>query len=368
VVHLTTVDIALCLLNAEGRHGAYAPFSIDTASSDIVSELQDSLRLGPGDIAHLGHARDLSVDEVVRFHTEAYERLGTRLAITGRSNAVRPLEKALDIEVRAAVPVVSSIRAAMTRAVFAASNRKQADKTFAAAVMRVVAEGDLVEAEVRRLALATALHDVVDLSDVWVEARGGGQDVLIFGHRKLMQDITHDWTGMSLVNELEHTIGHPVAAGIGLGGSARRSMELAESALKRAVREGGRCAFVLTDEGVVIGPLATAAHSSVHRFRTEDADVTALSKTLGFSVPTVTRLLSYESKLGGEAVSANDIARELQLSPPSGRRIIRVLAEHDLAVPVGISQPAGRGRPTNLFRLHMGDRAAHPNGDHKKTP
>lgn len=357
VVRLTAVDVALCLLRAGQLGHATTPMSIDTAAAEIVTELVDQLGLDAGRVAHLAHSRDLGIDDVVAFHRAAHDRMGTAIAITGRSNAQVALDAELSIPVLPAVPVVSSIRSAMNRAVLAAANRRQADKSFAAAVFRIVSHGDLVESEVRRLAMARTLHGIVGLSDAWVEARSGGQDVLVFGHRRLMQTITHDWTAIPLAHDLEHEIGHPIAIGVGLGGSARRSVEFAESALNRAVRAGGRCGFVVSEEGVVIGPMTSATDSTPrHRFRSEDADVTSLAKELGFGIPTVTRLLDYEHELRGDAVSASDLARVLQLSPPSGRRIARALDQHGLLIPAGTAQPAGRGRPTNLFRLNLGGR------------
>jgi hypothetical protein len=354
VVRLTSVDVALCLLRAQELGKRVTPMSIDTAAPEIIAELVDQLGLDPDQVAHLAHSRDLDIDDIVAFHRDAHDRTGTTIAITGRSNAVAELEAQLNIPVIPAVPVVSSIRSAMNRAVLAAANRRQADKSFAAAVFRVVARGDLVESEARRLAMAHALHDIIDLSDAWVEARSGGHDVLVFGHRRLMQTLTHDWTAFPLAHDLEREVGHPIAIGIGLGGSARRSVEFAETALNRAVRAGGRCGYVLSDEGVVIGPLTgTVKATSHHRFRSEDADVTNLARELGFGIPTITRLLNYEHELRGTAVSAAELGRELMLSPQSGRRIARALDQHGLLIAAGASQAAGRGRPTNLFRLNL---------------
>jgi len=359
VVRLTSIDVAICLLRARDRNLPIVPVSIDTADGLIVSELVEQLGLDRSQVAHLPHNRDLDLQEILAFHRDAHARLGTSLAITGRSNATQTLDEQLHIPVFAAVPVVSSIRAAMNRAVLAASNRHQADKGFAAALFRVVSTGDLVESEIRRLSLAKSLHDVVDLNDAWVEARSGGHDVLVFGHRRLMQTLTREWTSIPIAHELERQVGFPIAIGVGLGNSARRSVEFAEAALDRAVRDGGRCGYVVSEDGVVIGPMSAASEAPRrHRFRSEDIDVTSLAKELALSIPTITRLLGFERRLQGQAISASEMARELRLSPPSGRRIARKLDEHGLVTWAGVAQPAERGRPTKLFRLNMLPRIA----------
>lgn len=354
VVRLTAVDITLCLLRARALEEPITPLSIDTVSVEIVDEIVEQLGLDADLVTHLPHNRDLGVDDVVAFHRAAHDRLGTSIAITGRSNAEADLTAQLDIPVFPAVPVTSSIRSAMNRAVLSAANRRQADKSFAAAIFRIVAEGDLLESETRRLAMAHALHEMVDLSDAWVEARSGGQDVLVFGHRRLMQRLTHDWTALPLAHELERRVGQPIAIGIGLGGSARRSVEYAEAAMNRSVRDGGRCGFVVSEGGVVIGPMAGVGDQpQTHQFRFDDAALADFAREVGFGVATVSRLLNYEQELGGAAVSASDLARHLRLSAPSGRRVARVLGQHGLLIAAGATQPTGRGRPTNLFRLNL---------------
>lgn len=354
VVRLTAVDITLCLLRARALGQPITPLSLDTVSAEIVGEIVEQLELDPEQVAHLPHHRDLDIDDIVAFHRDAHTRLGTSIAITGRSNAEADLTAQLDIPVFPAVPVTSSIRGAMNRAVLSAANRRQADKSFAAAIFRIAAGGDLVESETRRLAMAHALHEVVDLADAWVEARSGGQDVLVFGHRRLMQRLTHNWTALPLAHELEQRVGQPIAIGIGLGGSARRSVEYAEAAINRSVRVGGRCGFVMSEEGVVIGPMTgVSGPLQTHQFRFDDAALAEFAREMGFGVVTMSRLLNYEQELRGAVVSASDLARQLRLSAPSGRRVARVLDQHGLLIAAGAAQPTGRGRPTTLFRLNL---------------
>jgi hypothetical protein len=169
-----------------------------------------------------------------------------------------------------------------------------------------------------------------------------------------MQKLTRDWTALPLAGELERHIGQPVSIGVGLGGSARRSVEYAEAAINRAVRAGGRCGFVVSDDGVVIGPLTGASgQPQRHQFRFDDAALARFAREIGFGVTTLSRLLNYEQELGGTAVSASDLARQLRISGPSGRRDARVPGHHGLLIPAGAAQPSGRGRPTSLFRLNL---------------
>ncbi len=354
-VELTAVDVALCFARAMQAGHAIGPVSIDTATTEIVDELTDQLGIESHEVAHLDHSRGLPVDDVIAFHQQAHQRLDTVLAITGRGDALDALNEHLGVPVQAAVPVESSIRAAVREAVIAAGSRRSEDKSFSAAILRVIGDSDLLAAEARRLAIAQALHGVAELSDAWVETRSGGSDVLIFGHRRLMQRLTHTWNNIPLLRDLEQAVRLPVACGIGIGGSARRSVELAEAALQRSVRAGGRCGFVVTGDGAVVGPLGTTAADGSQRYRyhTEDDEIVALARKLRFGVPTLSRLIGVEEELAGESVTAADLAKALNMSAPSGRRIARTLQQHGLMARVGATQPAGRGRPTSLFRLEI---------------
>ena len=354
VVRLTSFDVALCLLRAHHTAGGKLPFSMDTADPRIVRELVRELNLDDEQISYLPYGHDVSIDDVVAFHMDAHARHGTAFVITGRSNAVEKLMNQLPVPVFAAVPVISSIRSAMNRGALGATSRRHADNRFAMAIFRIAAPADLIEAEVRRLSLARALHRSLDLGDAWVEDRGGGQDVLVFGDKRLMQKLTSDWTAIPIVAELQHQLGFPVAVGFGLGNSARRSVQFAETAVTRAVRDGGSCGYLQSEDGVVIGPMTGDTESvQRYRFRSEDVDIASLARRTGLGVPTVSRLLDFEDELRGQPISATDVARKLRLSAPSGRRIVRKLADHGLVNLAGSEQASGRGRPTNLFKLAL---------------
>jgi hypothetical protein len=231
----------------------------------------------------------------------------------------------------------------------------------------VVAQGDLMESEARRLSLAHGLHRIVELTDAWIDARSGAEDVLVFGHRRLMRELTLDWTAVPFLHEVEAHVAAPVAIGIGLGDSARRSVEYAESALHRAIGDGGSCGYVLSHDGVVIGPLTPkATNAPRHHFRSENMTIANVARDLGLGIGTLTRLLQLERELGGEPITAAELARKLRLSPASGRRISRKLDEQSLVTWAGVAHPGARGRPTRLLRLDLrrvvdGEPAVEPN-------
>jgi hypothetical protein len=365
VVQFTGVDLAVCLFRARDRGLPPAPVSIDSIDQGLVDELVDELGIDRAQVACLPHGPDVTVEEVVAFHEQAHTGLHTAFAISGRSNAFGPLRSTLPIPIIQAAPGVPSIRAAMNRATLAAIARRHSDLRFAAAVFRA---GDDVSASKRRRidrssALADALHASTELADAWVEARSEGEGVLVFGHNGLMQRLTRDWTAVPIAVELHEALGFDVAVGFGIGNSARHSVEYAEAAVKRASREGGSCGYLLTEDGVVIGPIGSDGElAAPQHFRTDNGAVAGLARKVGLSIGTLSRLLEYERKVGPDAaVSAADIGHELRLTAPSGRRIVRILKSHGVVREVGTAHLSGRGRPMSLYRLelqrHLGERA-----------
>lgn len=356
VVKLTSVDVAVGLIRALGEGLASSPFSIDTVDPGIVIELAAELGIPAESIACLPHSRELMLDEVVAFHVEARERIGSRFVITGRSNAVRPIAELMDIPVFAAVPVTPSIRVAMNKAALAGVSNKHSEMRFAAALFRVLDVGDLIESEVRRLNLARAIHDAAAFDDAWVEARGGGQDVLVFANKGLMQRLTDQWTAAPILTELQKSLRLKIAVGFGLGETARKSVEFAESAARRAAEAGPGTAYLLSEDGVIIGPMSVDADRvPQYRLGMENSSITHLADKLGLGVDTVARLVALEQEAGGEPVTAGEIAAKLRLTSASGRRIIRLLKDQGVVAHSGTTHTSGPGRPTNTYVLKLAD-------------
>lgn len=361
VVRLTSVDLAVVLYRAAMAQLDTARFSVDTIDPGIVTELAAELDIPRDAIASLPHGRAVTVDQVVDFHMTAHRDLATVFAITGRSNAVTPLSEQLHVPVFAAVPVVPSIRVAMNRSTLGAVANKHSEMRFAAALFRVLDPGDLIESELRRLDLARAIHELPAFDGAWVEARGGGQDILVFAHKGLMQKLTDHWTTASILTDLQKSLRLRVAVGFGLGETARKSVEFAENATRLAAADGAGTAYLVSEDGVVIGPMSVDGEQAPrYQLSTDNSQVAGLAHRLGLGVDTVARLIALEQDAGGQPVVAEDIASKLRLTPASGRRIIRTLREHDVVSHVGTTHTSGPGRPTNLYTLHLAEHLRMP--------
>ncbi|WP_084517358.1 hypothetical protein [Microtetraspora niveoalba] len=348
------IDLALALLRAREQGLALAPASVDTFDEPVVEELARELGLPVRAMRALPYAPGQDVEEIVAFHLEMRRRHRTHYAVTGRSRVYTRLLESMDVPVLRSVPVVASIRSAMNEVVLRAVSARHSNLRFAAAVYRLLEDSGLYEAGVERVNTLRMFFDAPEFAEAWVEGRGD-QSVLVFAHKGLLEEITASWTTVPLIEEVRARLGVRMAAGFGVGESARDSVRHAEMAVRRAMAEGGDTGYLMSEDGLIIGPMGAAATPLRYAFkaddRTDDGGLRELAGRTGLGVSTLSRLGDLERRLDGAAASAEEIGQALRVSVPSGRRIIRVLREHGLALPAGMSQPSKRGRPKSLYRL-----------------
>jgi hypothetical protein len=221
-------------------------------------------------------------------------------------------------------------------------------------VFRAVAAGNSEmpaagTAEVIRRILA----EDAEWGNAWIQTTPTS-DVLVLGHKKLMADKTLGWRFLGVLEEMSAKTGTRVVAGIGLGSSARGSVDCAHQALDLATQRDGECAYLITDTGLITGPMVDhEARAPHYLFKSDDVALENLVQAVGLGLTTVTRLIDLERQLGGAATSADEVGRNLNVTPPSARRILRVLRGAGLAHQVGSSQATPRGRPTRLYRIDI---------------
>ncbi|GIF03485.1 winged helix-turn-helix domain-containing protein [Actinoplanes siamensis] len=144
--------------------------------------------------------------------------------------------------------------------------------------------------------------------------------------------------------------GPGAAVGFGIGASARSSVALAEQAADRAERDGYTTGYLITEDGVMIGPIGAAGPPLAYTYRAHGG-LEELAARSGLSAATMSRLAALENSLAGRPITPGELARALGITDPSGRRLIRKLSEAGLVAGEGSAQPHHKGRPTRLYRL-----------------
>jgi hypothetical protein len=358
VTRSAALDLALAWARARGNGWPAAPVSIDTFTTETVDEVAAALDLDRDAIAAMPFDPDQSLDEVVAFHRDHLARTTAPYVITVRTGVATALDGRAAVLHALATP--GTIRADLHELVLRIRRQRADEQRFAAAVFRSPGTGT-------RAALRRMLQGVPELADAWVEEHGA-HGVVAFAPAAVFEKITHHWVKAPgpwhtpAVDDPADGPGQDGAApigagqvagafaGFGIGPSARRSVALAEQAADRAEQDGSPTAYLITDDGVMIGPMGAAGPPLAYTYR-QHGGLEQLAGRAGLSPATLSRLAALERSLGGRPVSPGELADSLGITDPSGRRLIRKLAEAGLVIADGSTQPHQKGRPARLYRL-----------------
>lgn len=349
VTRSAALDLALAWARARGNGWPATPVSIDTFATETVDEVATALDLDRAAIATLPFDPQQSLGEVVAFHRDHLDRTAAPYVITVRTGVAPALDGRAAVLHALATP--GTIRGDLHELVLRVRRRRADGQRFAAAVFRSPRTGT-------RAALRRALQEIPELADAWV-AEHGSHEVVALAPAAVFEKITQHWVMAPVPWHGRPRGGEGPAAeqadagafaGFGIGSSARRSVALAGQAADRAEQDGPPTAYLITDDGVMIGPMGAAGQPLTYTYR-QHGGLEALAGSAGLSPATLSRLAALERSLGGRPLSPGELADSLGITDPSGRRLIRKLTEAGLAVPDGSTQPHHKGRPARLYRL-----------------
>uniref|UniRef100_A0AAU2AES1 MarR family transcriptional regulator n=1 Tax=Streptomyces sp. NBC_00093 TaxID=2975649 RepID=A0AAU2AES1_9ACTN len=347
VTRSSALDLALALSQAQARGWQPVPVSIDTFDQEVVSEVAEALHIDRTRVACLPYADDQTVEEICAFHQRSL-RQGGGYVITARTAVLRQLRGSL--RVLNGSPVPSSIRAELHELVLRIRSEQAGAAGFAAGVFCVNRHGGPGDLERARMGLLQLLRATPELSDAWIENRGR-RGVVVLGRRTVFERLSRNWLIVPVLEQAQESLGVGVAAGFGVGPSARSSVILAERAAARAESENRPCGYLMEDSGLVIGPLGPGGPPQPRSTQEQGDRMRSLARTVGLSPATLSRLAAIERDLAGRTVTPSELADAMAVTDPSGRRLVRKLHAHGLVTAEGLTQTHRKGRPTGLYRL-----------------
>jgi hypothetical protein len=348
VTRYTTLELTLTLSRALRQGWAPAPVSIDTFDRSVVEDVTRALGMTSDKIACLPYAADISYDQIIDFHQNFLAENKNGYIITVRSEVTRRLgDKVRMLNV---APLDSSVRAELHELVLRIQSQRARELSFAAGIFSVVGFDKDSNLDRARVGLLNMLLNTPEFADAWVDNRGR-RSVAVLAHRALFNEVTENWSSLPVVGTAHANLGIRVAAGFGIGSSARKCVLLAERAAAQAEHYGAPCGCLMDEDGLMVGPLRPGATPLSFTYREHGADLERLARKAGLSAATISRLAAVDRKLAGKPLSPGDLAEALCITDPSGRRLIRKLIASGLAVQRGSAQVNRKGRPTNLYQL-----------------
>jgi len=284
---------------------------------------------------------------VVDFHRERLAATGAGYVISVRTGVAAALDGRVAVVNALATP--GTIRSDLHELALRVRNKQADRQRFAAGVFLIAKPEESPDLDRSRVALLHLLLNTPDFADAWIDNRGR-RGVVVFAHAALFEAVTHQWVSLPVLAEARETLGVRAVAGFGMGASARLCVALAERAAARAEQDADPGAYLISDNGMMIGPMGASGIPLSYTYR-EHGGIEALAGRVGLSPATLSRLAAIERGLSGRLISPSDLARSLGITDPSGRRLMRKLTDSHLAVDEGSAQPHPKGRPARLYRL-----------------
>lgn len=345
VIRSAPLDLALTFYRALAKGWHPTPVSIDTFDDETVDEVARALDLDRDRIACLPYSHEQTSEEIAEFH-----RQHDGYVISARSAVVRQLGNTVPL--LNGMPVPSTIRMELHELVLRIESTHASALRFAAGVFSLSKQDGRTDLDRARVGLMNLLVNTPEFAEAWIENRDR-RGVVVFAHKALFERITHNWVTVPTLGEAQNTLGIRLAAGFGVGVSARNCVLLAERAVMRAEREDSPAGYLIEDSGLIIGPMTPAR--SLLEYRGPREGFEGLAGDVGLSATTLSRLAALEHSLDGRSISPGDLAESLGITNPSGRRLIRKLSACGLVTAQGSAQNHGKGRPSQLYRLHIDD-------------
>lgn len=342
------LDLALAWCRALARGLPPTPVSIDTFDTETVDEVAAALELDRAQIACQPFDPDQPVAGIVAQHRRFLDQAGGGFVITVRTGVTAALGDTVPVLSALAGP--GTIRAELHELALRAQSKRASERRFAAGVFLVATPEQSPNVDRARIGLMNMLLNTPEYADGWIEDRGR-RGVVVFAHQALFEAVTRNWVTLPVLAQAQETLGVRVVAGFGVGASARTCVTLAERAAARAEQDDAPGAYLIDDGGVMIGPMGPAGPALTFTYREHGAGIEALARRVGLSPATLSRLAAVERGLNGRPVSPGDLAGSLGITDPSGRRLIRKLADSGLVIAEGSAQVSRKGRPTRLYRL-----------------
>jgi DNA-binding MarR family transcriptional regulator len=350
------LDLSIAFFRAMARGWPPTPVSIDTFNPEVADEVIRALELDRSQVTCLPYTPGQGVDEVIDFHRRFADSTGARYAITVRTAVTARLGSALPM--LTAHPGAATIRANLHELALRVQSQRADASRFAAGVFLVAKQDARADLDRARIGLMNLLVNAPEFGEAWIENRDR-RGVVAFAHRALFEQATENWVSLPILGQAQESLGIRLAVGFGVGASARTCVQLAERGAARAEQENAPAAYLVEDGGVIIGPMSgsvSSPGSALHyTYRDHGGDLEDLARRAGLSPATLSRLAALERSLRGKPISPSDLASSLGITDPSGRRLIRKLAESGLVSEEGSEQLHRKGRPTRLYRLGIGD-------------
>ncbi|TDD19073.1 hypothetical protein E1218_24740 [Kribbella turkmenica] len=324
--------------------------SIDSLSAADVEEAYSEIGLDTTDVYDIPYEGPESVAGFAAFHREKWQRDHTTLALTTILSVEREL-RTQGIPVLRIAPTRSSVRDALETAVLLGQGTRMGAHQLAMIAVQLIPTGTsrAESGDYWQQELAVLTHQKL-LS----EARHVGATVarrsdtlfLVTTTHGALTRLTEQFTVAPFLGALSAQLGVPVAVGAGAGQTARAAEANALMAVEDSVDREGKV-------GVYLDGTTVRTELPPGRTQVLPAAADLISPVGRRAYEIVTSIAAAASPESGQqvVVDVESVADIMQVTPRTGRRMLKELVEAGLAWPLPPARSTGGGRPRQQFRL-----------------
>lgn len=330
-------------------------FSVDTIARENVEEMLEELGLDKYEISVKDYESYITAEELVDYHYSLYKSNKIDFAITCLTSAYERLVE-LRVPTCRIVPTNISIRQTLELAALEARNVSARKTQLCVGVVKILNWNDLdnyspSEYEQQRMKLVMTELFINFCEKMKASMKFVSEDEYRFyATRGAVEAATDNYKLMPLIQDINDKLPFRVCIGLGYGYSANEAEKNSSEALKYAISYNKNSCYVVLEDGRVKGPLEPGKIIEFYS-KSEEDEIIKLSEKTSISVMTLSKISGIMKSLGKDTITANEVADTLNITLRSARRILSSLEEAGIAEAVGEEQPAGRGRPRQIFKI-----------------
>lgn len=163
----------------------------------------------------------------------------------------------------------------------------------------------------------------------------------------VLREMTRDYTSCPLLANLERALSFPVSIGWGYAKNVIAAHQNAVRALRKAARQSGPSAYLVTDDGYIVGPLGSGPEQEI----TSLPHLHPAEESCHIASDHQSKLRAALAKRDDPVLCAKELAGILDITTRSAARILLQLEKSGAARAYEKRSLNQRGRPTKYYQI-----------------
>lgn len=177
------------------------------------------------------------------------------------------------------------------------------------------------------------------------------ENYLFYTTKGLIYSLTSGYSKIPTFIQKEHFL---INMGIGIGDTVIEATERARLSHTKSIKSNGEQLYIIEKENSVTSVFKKMENPVLkYDSRSYDELIRQIVEDTGLSFSTISKIKFICNASNKREFSATEIARQLNITVRSTRRILQTLVNKNYASIIGGEQPLTRGRPRQIYKLNI---------------